>query len=126
MGGQRFEFKRLEAYRVALSFYGWALVIAARLERTDPGLGDQLLRAARSTVLNTAEAAGSWRPGNKRQHYAIARASTFETAAALDLLLIGKHISREAFDEREEELAEVGARLTRLCQRFDRGHATGK
>ncbi len=70
-------------------------------------------------MLNTAEAAGMWTRGNKRKHYEYARGSTFETAALLDALLVAQVISREEFDEREEELAEVGARLTRLCQRYE-------
>lgn len=60
-----------------------------------------------------------WTRGNKRKHCEYARGSTFETAALLDALLVTNVITREEFDEREEELAEVGARLTRLCQRYD-------
>lgn len=82
-------------------------------------LSSQFVRAALSIMLNIAEAAGMWTRGNKRKHYEYARGSTFETAALLGALPVTDVITREEFDEREEELAEVGARLTRLCQRYD-------
>lgn len=121
MGRVRFEFKKLVVYQVALRFFAWAIEVSERLPKSRLVLIDQFVRAALSIVLNTAEAAGLWRLGNKRKHYEYARGSTFEAAAMLDVLLVTKAITREEFDEREEELAEVGARLTRLCQRYDRG-----
>lgn len=122
---ERFAFKKLDVYRAALDYYGWALGVARRVERTDLPLADQVRRQAQSIVHNTAEGAGHWKPGNKRKYYGIARASTFEAVAALDLLLVGKHIGSEEHDEREEQLAGVGARLTRLCQRYDGVAARG-
>lgn len=118
---ERFGFKRLVAYGLALDFYGWAVRVAGRLSGGELYLADQLRRAALSMVLNIAEGAGSWRPGNKRKHYATARGSTFEAAALLDALWRTGTITREEFDEQESRLAETGARLTRLCQRYDTG-----
>ena len=119
MAAERFAFKKLEVYRLALDFYRWVLGVSSGLAKTDVPLADQLRRQAQSIVHNTAEGAGHWRPGNKRKYYGIARASTFEAAAALDLLRIRQVITDEEFDEREEQLAGIGARLTRLCQRYD-------
>jgi four helix bundle protein len=123
MGRVRFEFKKLVVYQVALRFFGSALEVSERLPKSRIVLVDQFIRAALSIVLNIAEAAGLWRMGNKRKHYEYARGSTFETSAMLDVLLLTKTITREEFEEREEELAEVGARLTRLCQRYDRARS---
>lgn len=116
---ERFAFKKLEVYRVALDYYGWVLGVSRRVEKIDLPPADQVRRQAQSIVHNTAEGAGHWSPGNKRKYYGIARGSTFEAAAALDLLRIGAFITADDFEEREEQLAEVGARLTRLCQRYD-------
>lgn len=121
---ERFAFKKLEVYQTALDYYGWVLGVARRVEKTDLPLADQVRRQAQSIVHNTAEGAGHWQPGNKRKYYGIARASTFEAAAALDLLRIGEFIAAKEFDEQEQHLAEVGASLTRLCQRYD-GEAAG-
>lgn len=116
---ERFAFKKLGVYRVALGYYGWVLGVANRAEKVDLPLADQARRQAQSIVHNTAEGAGHWRPGNKRKYYGIARASTFEAAAALDLLRLRGFITTEEFNEWEQELATIGAGLTRLCQRYD-------
>lgn len=116
----RFEFKKLVVYQVALKFFAWAMEVSERMPKSSVVLVDQFTRAALSIVLNIAEGAGLWRPGNKRKHYAYARGSAFEAAAMLDVLKMTGAINQEEFDEREEQLAEAGARLTRLCQRYDR------
>ena len=118
---ERFAFKELEVYQAALVYYGWVLGVSSRVAKTDLPLADQVRRQSQSIVHNTAEGAGHWQAGNKRRYYGIARASTFEAAAALDLLRIGGLITQEELDEREQQLAEVGAALTRLCQRYDAG-----
>ena len=116
---ERFAFKKLDVYRAALGYYGWVLGVADRAEKVDLPLADQVRRQAQSIVHNTAEGAGHWQAGNKRKYYGIARASTFEAAAALDLLRIRGFITAEAFNEQEQQLATIGAALTRLCQRYD-------
>jgi four helix bundle protein len=116
----RFEFKRLVVYQVALRYFGWAVRVAARMPRPLKYLADQFVRASLSIMLNIAEAAGLWSPGNKRKHYEYARGSTFESAALLDALRASGVITEDEFETKEEELAEIGARLTRLCQRYDR------
>ncbi|MDX1675636.1 MAG: four helix bundle protein [Longimicrobiales bacterium] len=116
---ERFAFKKLEVYRAAVGYYGWVLGVVDEAEKVDLPLADQARRQAQSIVHNTAEGAGHWQPGNKRKYYGIARASTFEAAAALDLLRVRGFITAEEFDEREQELAAIGASLTRLCQRYD-------
>ena len=117
----RFAFEKLDVYRAALGYYGWVPGVAGRVQKVDLPLADQVRRQAQSIVHTSAEGAGHWRPGNKRKYYGIARASTFEAAAALDRLRIRGFITAEEFDEREKELATIGAALTRLCQRYDTG-----
>ena len=124
--GERFAFKKLDVYRAALGYYGWVLGVADRVQKVDLPLADQVRRQAQSIVHNTAEGAGHWRAGNKRKYYGIARASTFEAAAALDLLRIRGFITSEELDEQEQRLATIGASLTRLCQRYDSGRQRGR
>jgi four helix bundle protein len=52
-------------------------------------LVDQLKRASISLVLNIAEGAGKSAIDDKKRFYSIARGSTLECAAILDLLLPG-------------------------------------
>ena len=73
---------RFDAYRLALGFRAH-VVRWLPLKRVE--LSDQLDRASISCCLNVAEGAG--RSGrDQARHYAIARGSSFECLAVLDLL----------------------------------------
>jgi four helix bundle protein len=73
---------RFDAYRLALAFRAH-VVRWLPLKRAE--LSDQLDRASISCCLNVAEGAG--RSGrDQARHYAIARGSSFECLAILDLL----------------------------------------
>jgi four helix bundle protein len=73
---------RFDAYRLALAFRAH-VVRWLPLKRAE--LSDQLDRASISCCLNIAEGAG--RTGrDQARHYAIARGSSFECLAVLDLL----------------------------------------
>jgi four helix bundle protein len=54
----------------------------------DAVLRDQLRRASLSVILNVAEGAGQRSRAQKRQHYNIARGSTMECAAIVDVIRI--------------------------------------
>jgi four helix bundle protein len=73
-----------------LECYHLSLVLAAEavalVPRGHAGLRDQIERATASVPLNAAEGWGRWQPREKSHHYAIARGSALETAAAVDLL----------------------------------------
>lgn len=75
---------RLDCYRLARGFYGLAVNLAPH----GSGLGDQLRRAAASTVLNLAE--GASRPSLREQarFTVVARGSALECMAVLDLLSV--------------------------------------
>ncbi|HEY3120914.1 MAG TPA: four helix bundle protein [Vicinamibacteria bacterium] len=80
-----FDAERLDVYQVALEFQA----IAATLihGRGQWALRDQLFRASASIVLNIAEGAGRVSPQDKARFYGIARGSTTECAAIIDILL---------------------------------------
>jgi four helix bundle protein len=70
------------------SLYSKSLRCAELLETVvvHGSLRDQLYRAMDSVVLNVAEGAAQRTVAAKNRHYAIARASAWEAAAALDLM----------------------------------------
>jgi four helix bundle protein len=74
---------RFDAYRLALAFRAH-VVRWLPLKRAE--LSDQLDRASLSIALNIAEGAGRSTPRDQARHYAIARGSSFECLAVLDLL----------------------------------------
>jgi four helix bundle protein len=74
----------LVAYEVTKDLILALRPIAAKIERNDRALADQLRRAATSIALNLAEGAQSLK-GNKPKHYAIAHGSAAEVRAALEV-----------------------------------------
>ena len=75
--------EKLDVYRVALAGHAAVAEVLSQVSRV---LRDQLERASLSVVLNIAEGAGRRSRADKRRHYAIARGSAMEVAAALDVL----------------------------------------
>ena len=79
-------------------------------------LRDQLHRAVESTTLNIAEGAGERSMAAKNRYYAIARASLWEVAAALDLLAVRRG-RPSAVETIATELRQVDAILAALLRR---------
>ena len=77
--------EKLDVYRVALAAHAQATTILAGEHRI---LRHQLERASLSIVLNVSEGAGRRSRKDKRRHYAIARGSAMECAAAVDVIAI--------------------------------------
>jgi len=112
-----FPHNRLEAYSVALEMAVRARRLADRIPRGHRSLADQLLRAASTTVLNTAEGANRYTAGAKRQRYSEARSEGGEVAATAELLLALELAPREECQALQHLAGRVGAMLTRLIQR---------
>jgi four helix bundle protein len=87
-GEPRLEHERLEVYQLALQLHAGARGLLPRREcRT---LRDQLERTSPGVVLNIAEGAGRRSGPDKRRFYEMARGSTTETAAIIDVLGVRK------------------------------------
>ena len=80
-----FDHEKLDVYAVALDFLVLANGVLERLPRGRSHIGDQLSRASLSIVLNIAEGAGKYSPGDKRRYYLSASGSAPECAAILDV-----------------------------------------
>lgn len=78
--------ERLDAYHLARRLSAVVQQLAKIVPKGHSDLVDQLRRASSSIVLNIAEGAGEYQPKEKARFYRIARRSTTETAAILDLL----------------------------------------
>ncbi len=114
-----FDFQRLDVYQVSIEFIAVADAIVARLPKGRGYLVDQLQRAATSVTLNIAEGAGEAHSPEKTRFYRMARRSSFECAAILDVLAT-QHLADETELRTAEQLLQrIGAMLTRL-------NATGK
>ena len=111
-----FDAEKLDAYRVALEFQALASVLLPR--RGQSTLRDQLDRASTSILLNTAEGAGRFSPPDKAHFYSIARGSTTECAAILDLLLARGLTSPALYRRGRALLLRLVQMLTKLMARM--------
>jgi four helix bundle protein len=104
--------ERLDVYRCAIQF----LVLARRVVRGFPRgnadlLSDQILRAARSSVLNIAEGAGKRTRPDRVRYWTHARGSAMEAGACLDVAKVEEIIS-EAHLTEGKELLNVSSRCS--------------
>ncbi|MEZ4404493.1 MAG: four helix bundle protein [Kofleriaceae bacterium] len=92
-----------------------AVMLLAEINRSSPGLGDQLRRAATSVALNLAE--GTRRIGaDKRRVYRIAAAEAQELKAALAVAVAWGYLDDAATTSAMELAERVGATTYRLAR----------
>lgn len=107
---------RLDVYRVACEFDAFAARLLPR--RGHGGLRDQLERASSSCVLNIAEGCGRFARPEKAHFYLIARGSSMECAAVLDVLLARGLVNAGAYRHGRGLLVRVTQMLTKLAARM--------
>jgi len=84
-----FSHEKLNVYQEGLDFIKWFYALAEKIN-IKGNLFNQLDRAANSIVLNIAEGNGKYTPADRCRFFDIAKGSTFECAAALDILVAQK------------------------------------
>jgi four helix bundle protein len=107
-------FQRLEVYQRAIEFLALVYEIIEGLPHGHAAQADQLRRAAESVVRNIAEGAGRWSPADSSKHYRIARGEAMESAASLDVLLLGNLVTQERYHRGIQLLEGVVSMLTRM------------
>jgi four helix bundle protein len=106
--------ERLDAYRCALDLHVVVRRLVADIGRGQTDIVDQLTRASRSLVLNIAEGAGRTGQRDRQRHWAIARGSALECAAALDVLAAEQTLTAAAIAPAKALLERVVAMLTKM------------
>lgn len=114
-----FDHERLDVYQTALDFVVVAEELIQQLPRGRSHLADQLHRATTSVVLNIAEGAGKFSPSDKRRFYLIARGSTTECAAILDVLLRLEAITAGVHADAKAKLARIASMLIKLAKSIE-------
>ena len=84
-----FSHEKLNVYHEGLSFIKWLYTFSENI-KIKGNLFNQLDRAANSIVLNIAEENGKFTPADRCKFFDIAKGSSFECAAALDILIAQK------------------------------------
>ncbi len=102
----------LRVYRIALLFP--AAVRAPNIK--DVKLRDQAMRAAKSTALNIAEAAGRVSPADKARVYGIARGEAMEAAGAVEIAATAGDCTWQAYEACLPHAEALFAMLTALAR----------
>ena len=103
--------EKLLVYRLALDLQALCSTLVPPQQRV---LQDQLERASLSVVLNIAEGAGRHSRKEKRRFYAIARGSSTETAAIIDVLRLRRLAPEGACSAARSLAVRVVQLLTKL------------
>ena len=104
-----FDFQKLEVYKKAKLFHSTCKKLI-RENNFDKFVNDQLGRASFSIPLNIAEGSGKFSKADRRNYFTIARASTFECVAVLDVLCDEGELMRsqfESFGKSADELSRI-------------------
>jgi four helix bundle protein len=109
-------FQKLDVYCVAIEFLTIAESVSGQSAKATAAILDQLRRAASSIPLNIAEGTGRTGSADMARHFAIARGSAMECAAALDVLRVMKAIDAATYITGNELLERIVAMLTRMCR----------
>ena len=104
---------KLAVYHVAVAFQAAS---ARLIPRGHAVLRDQLERASLSAVLNLAEGAGRRSRRDKARFYTIARGSSMESAALIDVLVARQIASAESAKEAKDLVIRVIQMLSKLVQ----------
>jgi len=111
-----FGHERLDVYRAAIEYVGWAYRLCEGL-KGHRNAKDQLLRASQAIPLNIAEGNGKATDGDRRRYFEIARGSALECGAVQDVLQVCGAISAEENEMAKALLDRIVAMLTKLGQR---------
>ena len=113
------EFKDLIVYQKALQVNKDISIHTLSIHELDKSLKDQLRRASLSIVLNIAEGSSRFSPADRKNFFVIARGSTFECAAILDV--VGLTVKKEFLDI-ALRLEEISKMLYKMIDTL-RGHS---
>lgn len=81
-----FDHEKLKVYRVSIKFIEWLGKIMKNIPKKN-AVYDQLDRSSTSIALNIAEGNGKYSNKDRCRYFDIARGSTLESAAGLDVLV---------------------------------------
>jgi four helix bundle protein len=116
---QRFSFRNLDVYHYAMEMVKEVNRLVRDIPRDHMDLVWQLRRAALSVLLNIAEGAGEYAPGEKARIYRIARRSAWETVAALDLAVEEGFLKVESLKAALDLLDRIIGMLTTMSKRAE-------
>lgn len=104
-------------YQEAIGFCGWVGEFLNAIS-AKAAVKDQLDRASTSIPLNIAEGNGKFSAKDRARFFEMARGSTLECAACLDVLLVRKLANEEQVILAKERLSRIVQMLIGLLRKF--------
>lgn len=115
-----FAFEDLKVYQAAIDWNEDVILILDRLgQKCSYTIKNQMERASLSIPLNIAEGNGRWHKGEKKQFFWIARGSTYECVAILNVMFRKGLIDGELKDSLYEKLEAISKMLSALIRSVD-------
>ncbi len=112
---KQFDHEKLNVYQSAVAFVAWANDLLDRVPKNS-SVHNQLDRASTSIPLNIAEGNGKHTSADRCRFFDIARGSTLECAACLDVLVARNVIEKSVGDEGKQSLLEIVSMLVGLIR----------
>jgi len=110
-----FDHEKLRVYQASIKFIVWLQKILERIPKKD-AIYDQLDRASCSIPLNIAEGNGKFTARDRCKYFDIARGSTLECAAALDILVAQALLQESEITPGKEILLDIVSMLVGLIK----------
>jgi len=114
---ENFNHEKLDVYQASIQFVELTNFIIKRLPKGKAYIADQLQRAASSISLNIAEGAGEFSKNEKARFYRMAKRSTTECAAILDICSKLQLVGQSSQIKARELLIRIVAMLTKLVKK---------
>ena len=111
----QFDHEKLNVYQVAIQFVGWSSGLFDDMPR-GIAVCKQLDRAATSIPLNIAEGNGKYTSADRCRFFDIARGSTLECAACLDVLVAKGVVEPSVVTDGKALLLEIVSMLVGLIR----------
>ncbi len=111
----RFDHEKLTVYQRSLKFITWSTDLLVSVP-SKLSVHSQLDRASTSIPLNIAEGNGRFTPADRCRFFDIARGSTLECAAALDVLVAKKVLTEADIEAGKADLVEMTSMLIGLIR----------
>ena len=106
--------ERLDVFRCSIDFLALLIRILTKMPKGNAILSDQLRRAGMSIPLNIAEGSGRSTDPDRKHFFLIARGSTTECAAILDVCRVINLVEAGDFEEAKALAERIVSMLTKM------------
>jgi len=117
----QFDHEKLNVYRASIEFVAWVTDLLDELSGDHRNARQQLIRSSQSIPLNIAEGNGKRAAADRRRFFEIARGSSMESAATLDVLVCSRACSKERVDAGKTLLMRIVSMLSKMTETMPAG-----